>query len=71
MKHKCPVCGCTRYVESGQVQGGYEMTLSDDPDELREIEEASINADIHNGILYRVNKYVKCAECGKRYKPTI
>lgn len=70
MEHKCPVCGCTKYIEFGQLRGGYELVLSDYEDEKKVIEEQGINSDYDAGISYHPNKFVKCYGCGKRYKPT-
>ncbi|XEO93372.1 hypothetical protein ACBP45_07145 [Latilactobacillus sakei] len=68
MEHKCPVCGCTKYIEFGRFHGAYEMLLSDDDDEKKVVEEMGYNDDLYSGIEMKANVYVKCYECGKKYK---
>lgn len=69
MEHRCPKCDCTRYIESGQARGTYELYLSDHKDEMDRIERSEVNADAYSVREYP-NKYVMCCKCGKKYKPT-
>lgn len=66
--HKCPECGCTKYIESGQMRGYYEKALSDDVDERVELESMGWNSDLYDEVYEYPNVYVRCFDCGKRYK---
>lgn len=67
--HRCPKCGSTKYIESGRAEGGYDFYASDDKDEMLEIEESGCNSELHDSLRYHPNKYVRCYDCKKRYKP--
>lgn len=66
--HKCPECGCTKYIESGKMSGYYEMLASDNQDDQDEISKSGWNDGLYDSMIEHPYKIVKCYECGKKYK---